>query len=100
MKTKHAEIRTQQRGIKVGIDRLLQTYGETRPAPGGCLIRYFSKRAIKEMEAEFGHFFIAKNHENLRTYLVESRDDHVVVTMGKLYSKTRLSHSKVNRIHH
>jgi hypothetical protein len=100
MKTKHAEVRAQQRGINYGVERLLQTYGEVRPAPHGCVMRFFSKKSIKEMESEFGHFFIAKNHENLRSYLIESREDHAIVTVGKLYQNQRLTKSKVNRLYH
>lgn len=100
MKTKHAEIRAQQRGINYGIEYLLQTYGETKPAPKGCVMRYFSKKAIKELESDFGHFFIAKNHESLRSYLIETRNDRSIITMGKLYQNQRISNSKVNRLHH
>jgi hypothetical protein len=100
MKTKHAEIRAQQRGINYGIEYLLQTYGDTKPAPKGCVMRYFSKKAIKELESDFGHFFIAKNHENLRSYLIETRDDRSIITMGKRYQNPRLSNSKVNRLYH
>ena len=100
MKTKHAEVRAQQRGINSGVERLLQAYGEVRPAPHGCVMRFFSKKSIQEMEAEFGHFFIAKNHENLRSYLIESREDRAIVTVGKLYQNQRLTKSKVNRLYH
>jgi hypothetical protein len=100
MKTKHAVIRAQQRGINYGIEYLLQTYGDSKPAPKGCVMRYFSKKAIKEMETDFGHFFIAKNHENFRSYLIETRDDRSIITMGKLYQNQRLSNSKVNRLYH
>jgi hypothetical protein len=100
MKTKHAEVRAQQRGINNGIEKLLQFYGDTRPAPRGCVMRYFSKKAIQEMEAAFGHSFIAKNHESLKTYLIESREDKAIITIGKLYKNQRISQSKVNRIYH
>ncbi len=100
MKTKHALHRAQQRGIRANITELLQEHGDVRPAPKGCLIRYFSKKAIKEMEALYGHSFIAKNHEKLRSYLVETREDHVVITTGKLYQNQRLSTSKINRLYH
>lgn len=100
VKTKHAQIRAQQRGISHGIEYLLQAYGETKPAPKGCLMRYFSKKSIKEMESDFGHFFIAKNHENLRSYLIEAREDRSIVTMGKLYQNQRISSSKPNRLYH
>ena len=100
MKTKHAEVRAQQRGINHGVERLLLAYGEVRPAPRGCVMRFFSKKSIKEMEAEFGHFFIARNHENFRSYLIESRKDRAIVTVGKLYQNQRLTKSKVNRLYH
>jgi hypothetical protein len=100
MKTRHAKVRAQQRGIKFGIEQLLRTYGEVRPAPRGCVVRFFSKKSIKEMECEFGHKFIAKNHENLRSYLIESCEDSVIVTVGKLYQNQRLVQSKVNRLYH
>ena len=54
MKTKHAEIRAQQRGINYGIEYLLQSYGDIKPAPKGCVMRYFSKKAIREIETDFG----------------------------------------------
>jgi len=100
VKTKHAEIRSQQRGISHGIEYLLQVYGDARPAPGSCLIRYFGKKAIKEIESIYGHSFIAKNHEKLKTYLIETRDDQVVITVGKLYQDQRLTTSKPNRFYH
>jgi hypothetical protein len=100
MKTKHAETRAQQRGINHKVEMLLQVYGEVRLATHRCEVRFFSKKSIKEMEAEFGHFFIAKNHENLRSYLIESSVDRAIVTVGKLYQKQRLTKSKVNRLYH
>jgi hypothetical protein len=100
MRTRHADVRAQQRGVKQRFERLLQIYGEVRPAPRGCVIKFFGKKSIKELEAEFGHFFIAKNHENLRSYLIESRKDHAIVTVGKLYKNRRLTNSKVNSLHH
>ena len=77
----------------------LRTNG-LQAAPHGCVMRFFSKKSIQEMEAEFGHFFIAKNHENLRSYLIESREDRAIVTVGKLYQNQRLTKSKVNRLYH
>ena len=100
MKTKHAEVRAQQRGINYRVELLLRSHGEVRPAPRGCVMRFFSKKSIKKMESEFGHFFVAKNHENLKSYLIESREDHVIVTVGKLYQNQRLTKSKVNRLYH
>ena len=64
MKTKHAEIRAQQRGINDVVETLLQAYGDSIPATRGCVLRFFSKASIKEIQAEFGHHFVAINHEN------------------------------------
>jgi len=100
MKTKHAAARAQQRGVNLGVEKLLQFYGDTRPAPHGCVMRYFSKKAIQEMESTLGHSFIAKNHESLKSYLIETRDDNAIVTIGKLHKNQRISQSKVNRIYH
>ena len=100
MKTKHALHRAQQRGIQANISELLKEHGDAKPAPRGCLVRYFGKKAIKEIESIYGHSFIAKNHEKLRTYLIESRADGAVITIGKLYQNQRLASSKINRMYH
>jgi hypothetical protein len=100
MKTKHALYRAQQRGVNANISELLQDYGDVKPAPKGCLIRYFGKRAIKEIESIYGHSFIAKNHEQLKSYLIETRKEQAVITIGKLYHNQKLSSSKINRFYH
>ena len=100
MKTKHAEIRAQQRGINDVVETLLQAYGDSIPATRGCVLRFFSKASIKEIQAEFGHHFVAINHENLKSYLIESREDLAIVTVGKLYQNQRLTKSIVNRLYH
>ena len=91
MKTKHAEKRAQQRGIEAGIETLLQTFGDKRPAPHGCLIRFFSKKSIERIETLFGHDFVARNHEKLKSYLIERRDNHSILTVGKIYAEQRLA---------
>ena len=100
VRTKHAHLRAQQRGISLETEQLLQAYGEKRPAPGGCVLKFFSKKSIQRIEKDYGHFFIAKNHEKLKTYLIESRENHGIVTLGKLYKNQRVSESKVNHFYH
>lgn len=100
MKTKHAEKRAQQRGVNAGIETLLQTFGDKRPAPNGCVIRFFSKKSIQRIELLFGHSFIARNHEKMKSYLIQRRDSHAILTIGKIHSDQRLTSSKVNRIYH
>ena len=100
MRSKHAELRAQQRGISRETEDLLHVYGEKKPARGGCVMKFFSKRSIDRIEKDFGHFFIAKNHEKFKTYLIESRADNQVITLGKLYKNQRISESKVNHFYH
>lgn len=100
MKTKHAEIRAHQRGVSLSTEILLQAYGETRLAPKGCEIRFFGKNSLKEITSVFGHSFVAKHHEQFKSYLIESADDQVIITVGKLYQKQRLTNSKIHRLHH
>ena len=100
MRSKHAQLRAQQRGISHETEELLHAYGEKKPARGGCVMKFFSKRSIDRIEKDYGHFFIAKNHEKFKTYLIESRVDNQVVTLGKLYKNQRISESKVNHFYH
>ena len=100
MRTKHAQRRAQQRGVKKVVENLLHVYGDRRYAPNGCILKFFSRRSIARLEDDFGPSFVAKNHENLRSYLIESKDDKSIVTIGKLYEKQRVTSSKVNKIRH
>mgnify|MGYP006280976591 CR=1 FL=1 len=100
MRSKHAQLRAQQRGISSATEELLHVYGEKKPARAGCVMKFFSKRSIDRIEKDYGHFFIAKNHEKFKTYLIESRTDNQVVTLGKLHKNQRISESKVNHFYH
>lgn len=100
MRTKHANLRAQQRGISHETEKLLHQYGEKKSAPGGCILKFFSKKSMQRIEKDYGHFFVAKNHEKFKTYLIESREDHGVITLGKLYKKQRVNESKVNCYYH
>lgn len=72
MLSQHAEVRMKQRGISPEIVDLLISIGDVRTAPGGALMRFFSKRSRKLIRAEYGDRFAAKNHEKLTSYLIES----------------------------
>jgi hypothetical protein len=100
MRSKHAQLRAQQRGISRETEELLHAYGEKKPAPGGCIMKFFSKRSIDRIEKDHGHFFIAKNHEKFKTYLIESRIDQGIVTLGKLHKNKRVNESKVHSYYH
>jgi hypothetical protein len=98
MRTRHAQLRAQQRGIRPEIETLLHTHGEKRHAPNGCILKFFSKNSLNQIKAQFGTSFLAKHHEGLRSYLIESKNDGSIVTLGKLYGNQRVSKSKVNKL--
>ncbi len=100
MKTKHAQARAQQRGISSKITYLLTTFGDARPAPGGCRIRFFSKSARERLRAELGDDFVASHHEKLRAYLVQCRETGVVITVGLLHENKKLPRSKPKATFH
>ncbi len=100
MKTKHAQARAQQRGISSEITDLLTTFGDTRPAPGGCRIRFFSKSSRERLRAKLGDDFVASHHEKLRAYLVQCRDSGAVITVGLLHENKKLPRSKPKVAYH
>ncbi len=100
MKTKHAQTRSQQRGISSEITDLLTKYGDARPAPGGCRIRFFSKSARERLRGEFGDDFLASHHEKLRAYLVQCRESGAVITVGLLHENKKLPRSKPKTVYH
>jgi hypothetical protein len=89
MLSQHAELRMKQRGISPEIIDLLISIGDVRAAPGGALIRFFSKRSKRLIRAEYGDRFVAKNHEKFTSYLIESTNQDEIITVGKLYKKPR-----------
>ena len=90
----HAKKRAQQRGINLNICRLLRWHGDSQDAGNGKVIRYFSKQAKRRLSEILGPRFLATNHENLRTYLIEARESGTVITVGKLYSNRRIRRVK------
>ena len=88
----HAEVRAQQRGIPIPFLQLLQEFGDTKDAGGGATLRYFGHKGKSRLKKSVGEDYLKQNSEALKTYIVECRDSGTVVTTGKLYSKTRVSH--------
>lgn len=86
MLTKHAQVRSQQRGIPTQIQDWLLSYGEEVYDHQGGIVRYFSKRSVERIERTLGRRPLRQNSEYLRSFLVESHDGKIV-TVGKRYKR-------------
>jgi len=88
--TKHANKRAQQRGIPPLIQIWLLDYGvETFDGSGG-VIRYFDRESIRRLERDVGSTPVKRLSEYLRSYLVQSSADGVIVTVGKRYPNKKI----------
>jgi hypothetical protein len=88
----HAYIRAQQRGISIPFIELVQEFGDVKDAGGGSIVRYFGRKGKGRLKKSVGEDYLKKNSESLKTYIIECRDSGTVVTTGKLFSKSRVSH--------
>lgn len=83
--TKHATIRSQQRGIPPLISQWLLDYGVEQYGRGGVVIRYFSSTCVRQLERDVGREPVKRMHEFLRCYLVQDSSSGSVITVGKRY---------------
>lgn len=87
MMTKHAQIRSQQRGIPpVMVDLLLQ-FGVTESAGDGANKMFFDKSARRKVESYFGPLAPLIN-QHLDLYAVVGADDQVI-TVGHRLERIR-----------
>lgn len=87
--TKHASIRSQQRGIPPFVDRLLDEFGEQDHDGHGYVRVYFSHRSIRNMERSLGRQPVSLFQRYLRAYKVESTFDGNVITRGWLTRRVK-----------
>lgn len=90
MRTKHAEIRAQQRCIPPVIHQWLDEFGEEAYDGHGGVKVFFSSRSIDRMKRQLGpHFveFIARWLS--RAYRVESSHDGTALTCGWRHRRVR-----------
>jgi hypothetical protein len=80
--TRHASRRTQQRCVPPLIDEWLDRFGEESYDGRGGIIRYFSKRSIRDMERSFGREPVRRMSDKLTAYKVEDSRDGRVLTAG------------------
>ena len=83
MKTVHATIRAQQRGVPPLIEDWLLDYGAEQFDGHGGVVRYFSNDCIRKMERDIGKAPLKQMSEYLRCYLVQDSSDGTVITVGK-----------------
>ena len=88
--TKHAAVRSQQRGISTIISDWLILYGNEEYDGRGGVVRYFSATGIREMKYEVGVKLIQKMAEYLRCYLVQDSDTGSVITIGKRHANKHI----------
>jgi len=84
MKSVHAQVRSQQRGIPPMIVDLLMQFGTRISSGDGTEICYFDRRARKHIQTYAGGLFSRLN-EQLDAYAVVSGKK--VVTVGTRYKK-------------
>ena len=77
--TKHAEHRSQARGIPPLIIDWLFTYGE-EICDHGCEILFFDRRSKKELRKVAGRQILAKLDKYMNSYLV--KEGSLVITVG------------------
>lgn len=87
MKTEHAKIRAQQRGIPPLIESWLSLYGEAQHDGHGGICRYFSKNSLRKMEHDFGRVPLRRLSDFFDCYLVEASDSGATITVGHRFSK-------------
>lgn len=85
----HAMRRAQQRCIPPFIVDLLWKYGAERHDKHGCTIRYFDKRAKRQLEKVLGREIVKRFKDKLTCFLVEG--DGRAITTG--YLTRRLRHN-------
>jgi hypothetical protein len=82
MKTKHFEVRAQQRGIPAGAQELLDRFGDLQYDGHGHRIVYISSASKKKMDKELGRGFVGKLGNLLNVYRVESSAGDCEITTG------------------
>ena len=89
MNTRHAKVRSQQRGIPPFIDQILDLYGHERYDGNGGIISYLTKDSIRRMEQDMGREIVRRLDPWLGTYKVKSSCDGCTITMGHRTKRIR-----------
>lgn len=89
MKTQHAMVRSQQRGIPPFIDQILDLYGHEQYDGHGGVILYLDKNSIRCMERDMGREPVRRFAEWHNAYKVKSSIDGQTITIGHRSARIR-----------
>lgn len=81
--SKHASIRSKQRGIPPLIHDLLSEFGQCQYDGHGGLIRYFNRKSVRCMETRLGSQPVRCMSQWLDAYIVVSAFDGHTITIGR-----------------
>ena len=84
--SKHAEVRSQQRGIPPLIIQWLEDFGEQTHDHNGAVILYFTKKSRRRLEKTVGREVTRRVSEWLDSYAVQSLDGNLI-TVGHRYQR-------------
>ena len=85
MRTRHAQIRAQQRGIPPLIDCWLDEYGEMVYDGHGGVQMVFTKASVRRMEHDFGREPLRRLSEYMNAYKVVASRGGDLITVGHRY---------------
>ncbi len=88
MNTRHAELRSQQRGIPPMIDQWLDLYGQEEHDGHGAVVVYLNKMSIRHMERDMGRRPVARMSEWLGAYKVRASNGETI-TIGHRTRRVR-----------
>jgi hypothetical protein len=91
MMTRHAQVRSQQRGIPVKVQSWLVQYGDRVHDHRGAVLRFFSKRSLRRLERAEGAPSMRALSKHLRCYMVQAVDDGAIITMGIRHAGRRIN---------
>jgi hypothetical protein len=89
MKTRHAEVRCQQRGIPNLIIDWLRDFGKEIYDHHGGIVVVFTRNARRNLERAMGREVVRRMSEWLDAYIVISVDG-ALITVGKRYKRIKL----------
>jgi len=82
MNTRHADTRSQQRGIPPLVSQWLEQYGREEYDGRGGVRLYFDKRSIRAMERDFGREPVRRMESYLHSFKILSTRDGTTITIG------------------
>ena len=88
--SRHARLRTQQRGVPPLVMHWLLDYGEESFDGHGGVVRFFTPQSLRQMQRDVGSAPLKRLSEFLRCYLVQSSVDGCVITVGKRHPGKRV----------